>query len=340
MLRVAIDLVLETTKLAGRCEHGDDFEPEPRGLSEVGDRIHVDWLASFVDTASEVHSGTSLVFQRHWEELSLVLERKGVMVGPPRVCLESPLKGSEVRYRWNPELGDYDKSVEEGADVPAGVTGTVGTLLPWMPVVDGRIGEVPKWKVEPQDFVRSLWPGGFQRLGYGERGSGMENWPGVHIAIVPELPPAPEVWMEGVAGKIAASLADGGLTRDPDHASVRLAVDIGGELAPEKWLRESLESAGITGEYAGLLGHSGKGLRWEWKAEGELIWSRQTGSWQDVHLDGELRVDYGLEWSYAWETPKAEQLFFEFLQVWRGAMSVRGCSEDPDASRPCAATDR
>ncbi len=322
----SVELSLDQSDLSVRCEHGEAVEnPSGDGLAQVGDTIRFDWSSAFRDTYRSLSDDRPSSFERTWSELGLALVRRGDDLKEPReVNLESPLVGETIGFTWEPANASY-RTKRMGGEGKLAVE-AIDSAAPWLPfsaiLADRASPQTERWSVDPAGWIRSLWPGGFGDLGYGRTDVSAE-WPTVHVAIVPELAPDPEVWLHAVEGELRATL-EGSRTIDGRASRVmRLELDLTSAAPIEAWLPAFLEEEGLSRESLEMLGYHGDGIEWRWLGTGELLWSEQRGLMRSLAVDGDLSVRSHLAWSYLWDAPQVEEFFGELTETWVGRMSFR-----------------
>jgi len=323
-LSVSVALGLSNESLVVACEHGDVVEdPGARGIARVGDRIDVEWASIHLDRAVAERGDGIDRFARRWRKLEVVLNRHGAQVlEPEAVHLVSPLVEQEVLFEWDEARSAFVAAAAQG-NTEAEVLSTSHGGLPIVDALDGLSftgNEVTS--IDPGAFWCSLWPGGFGRLGYGERGSEMVRWPSAHIAILPELPPRPEVWMEGVEGEIRGRLAERDAAALWDAVEIELDLDLRGSAPVDRWLLELLAEQGITDDYVDMLGHFGRGLRWRYVAKGCMDGSTAQRRITRASIEGKLAVSYELEYCYSWDSPSIEEFHGKLAEAWDGDLRI------------------
>jgi hypothetical protein len=325
LIEGAIDLTLTDTHAVVRCEHGD-ASPESRGMPATGDVVQIQWTSAFRDTPVEVAAHRPIRFDRNWTRSDLRYEQRGAAwVAPSSMEWSSPLLGHIVRFVLSKSGTYYDaEGVGEPNDLPAGTPGSLsGLRLPVdaLPHALNSTGAAS----ECADLLRALWPVEFYGIGYGKRGSSNEDWPSVHIALIPELPPLPSLWLSD--NRAALRLSSDKEPQEDGLASLEVEFAMGSTIDPKTIVEAAFTNLEGGSDYAEMMGFSGDGISWSWKGRGKLIRLGSNHTVRLLDLQGQLTVRYKLKWSYDWDAPAIERFNGEMLQEWTGNMAIRWSSE-------------
>lgn len=331
-LKASIWLELVDAEVTLRCEHGEaNQKPSVHSLASIGDRLQLSWSSSFLEQYHEPRGDPVHRFDRHWNTLELAFARYSeAVIGPKDFLSRSPIEGHTVQFFPGDEIGQYDARWKgDGTSPPRELLADLQPELPSIVILSERPSSDERtWTVDPSRLIRSLWTGGFVDLGYGERGASTGDWPSVHIAIVPELPPRPEVWMNNITGTVQAASTDRQVNGIDNHAAIDLEFDVKSSNRAEKWVPDLLRKAGVDGDYVDMLGYRGHGVSWHLKGNGEVLWMQPDGSLRSMRIAGELSVRYDLSWSYKWDSPAIEEFVGDFFQEWRGQVLMTLTASD------------
>jgi hypothetical protein len=140
----------------------------------------------------------------------------------------------------------------------------------------------------------------------------------VHAAWVPELPPDPAFWMQGIEGSVRTTRMDGGRRH-------RVEFEVGGRGDLRPWI------ARLAGEplapYVEMMEYEGE-VSWTLAGSGTLAATGPGGEVRWLQVEGHLAVDYRLAWSYGWDTPRIEQLHGKRHEAWSGTLVLEGTCLD------------
>lgn len=292
---ISLRLVSAETKLS--CEHGEDHDSEGYRMIEPGTSFEIRHDVRVRDVTDADGSR----FARSFLEDSLELVKRAPDgTEASRHALVGPDAEQPVVFRRSagprPEWVSQASEGEYVADL----------LGSWITEADGAPEQLVR-------FVGWLNAGGLSFPGYGERDP--DEWPSVHIAIVPGLPPWPDSWMAALRGSVVAEPGAA-----PGHHAITFALE--GETPLVPVLERAL--AGIDGSHElihEVLDYEGS-VRWTCTGAGEIV--RGDEGVERVQLRGDLGITYDLRWSYAWEVPRVEQLSGRRTEHWSGELAVSG----------------
>ncbi len=287
-LDASIQLELEHSDIDG----GPDQRPRGdamwfwQGLAEVGDAISVNWSGRFSEKTLFLDATRPLRFERSWDSLTLDLVRTGQYIREPRkVKLDSKLFCETILYEWKPKTGIYDTTRVGGTGkLGIDILESLRPLLPSVVLLADRIKPTEsEWTVDPTEFVRSIWPGGFGTLRYGDE-----------IGAFPfiELPPIPHAWTVDVLGDVSASVHAPRAGAE-DRLNIMLEFNMSSQIEPAEWIVPD-HMGRAWSEILEWVDFKGDGVTWNWKGTGAIWWSNTQRRMTSVALDGELSVVYEL----------------------------------------------
>jgi hypothetical protein len=325
LIEGTIDLTLTDTHAVVRCQHGD-ASPESRGMPATGDVVQIRWDSAFRDTPVEGSIGRPIRFDRNWTRSELKYEQRGATwVAPGSMKWSSPLLGHTLRFGLSKSGADYNaESVDEPNDVPDDTLGSLSGLRLLVNALPHALDSTGS-STECDDLPRALWPVELYGMSYGKRGYSNEDWPSVHIALIPELPPTPSLWLSG--NRAVLRLSSDKEPQEDGLESFQIEFAMGSTIDPKAIVEAAFTKLEGGSDYAEMMGFSGDGISWSWKGRGKLIRLGSNHTVRLLDLQGELTVRYKLEWSYDWDAPAIERFNGEMLQEWTGNMAIHWSSE-------------
>lgn len=314
-LGIDLELIHASTDLLD--ESGRDLDVPSSGLSPVGARYLVRCESGVLERRMRALNelAPDVVQEYSDAKAELVAEPAVFGCGSP-LEWESPAARRTVRFTLS-DGGVYRREV---VGEPRQVSWLDGLILDHaFSCCLPPSGEVEEWNVDAREFLSQLWLGGVVPIGYCSRSAGTSNWPSVHVAIVPELPPDPSFWLSCAGGDVSARRSRKEGNRD---VAVVTEFELHGRCDMIEWLEKSIaKSKNEWQEYVSTMGYEGC-VKWRLNGQGKIVWDEKLQKLILASIRGRIKVEYRLGWSYDWDAPAIQHFVGERVEIWSGTIEM------------------